>query len=161
MANSELDFNRDVEIDEHDIMRVNTDHPRLYKQWNDAYAESRQIKSRKKQRLSILKAQVALEIKNDPLRFGIDKATDKMVDICINNDGRIIKAERELIDAQYDEDVLSGAVEAFSHRKDSINNITKLVLNDWHSYPRDPAKVLDEIPEQYRRKIKIKVGDKT
>ena len=77
-------------------------------------------------------AELDLEIRNDPARFGIKKLSEKAIQSTIDGDEQFIKYKLKLIDLDREVNVATGQNTALARRGKALENLTKLVLRDYY-----------------------------
>ena len=164
MKSSELDFDKDINIDDRNLFSECQRQPKIFKYWADVYSKSKRRLKLKKHNLEILKAEITDAMRKSPKRYGLSehRVTEKAIEQKLLLNEEIQEKLRELIDAEYDQDILSYAVKSFEQRKDSLTLMVKLALSEWYSTPNLKTASNEEREKLHRvanRVIKVRVGD--
>jgi hypothetical protein len=109
--------------------------PKLAFEWGEALAEARKNTSLAKNNLKLIAAELDNDIRSNPAKFDLEKATDKAVEACVLTQICYQNAQQELIDAEYEEAVLQAFVFAVSDRKQQITNRANLHGQQYWSKP--------------------------
>lgn len=91
-------------------------------------------------------AELDLEIRNSPERFGLSKLSEKGVQSVIDRDPHFIKHKLKLIDLDRNVNVANSKNIHLSRRGKALENLTKLVLRDY--YFGDAAILGDQYKEK-------------
>jgi hypothetical protein len=91
-----------------------------------------------KERLEFTKAELDQDIRQNPDKYGLEKITDKVVEMTIPLQESYKKASREFIDAKFELNSAKGAVDACSQRKDSLQELVKLYIGSYFAGPKVP-----------------------
>jgi hypothetical protein len=110
--------------------------PRLYYDWAIYYADAKRDLATQKQKLDVVKAELAREIRSDPVRYNLDKVTETTVPACVLEQLEYKDANRDYINAQHRADVLGAAVAALEHRRRALENLVDLHGQNYFSQPR-------------------------
>lgn len=129
------DYKDDLKIDIQKLEICLRDQPELRHKWHVQGASANREKRLAKQRLDIVKSQLAAKARGadwDLLGFP-KKPTDQMVKDWIPQQQEHIDAELEYIEACYDAEILSGTKDDFDDRRASLTNLVKLYLNAYYA----------------------------
>ena len=102
-------------------------------------------------------AELDLEIRNDPARFGISKLSEKAVQSTIDRDPTFIEKKLKLIDLDRDVNDATGSNIRLTRKAKALENLTKLALSDYY-YSRDI--VGDELKDKLQTRRDQKAIDK-
>jgi len=95
-----------------------------------------------KENLDIVKAELSRDIRIDPDKFNIDsKLTESIVENTIILQSEYIAANHALLEAKYLADMAKGAVRAFDQRKDALENLVRLLGQQYFAGPKTPHDV--------------------
>lgn len=110
--------------------------PRLYHEHALHAADCRRKHAEAKAELELTEAELDREIRQNPMKFGIDKLTEKTVESCTVSSQRYQKALLNAIKAKHDLDVAEVAVETLNHKKYGLQDEVRLRLSDYFSEPK-------------------------
>lgn len=100
--------------------------PRTLRQWCDKLAGAERKAKLAKRKLRVVKAELSRVVRQNPHKYSIFKVTDTCVEdavVCISD---YKTAETELIDAEYNRDMLKNMVSSLHERGEQIGNEVKL-----------------------------------
>lgn len=130
----DLNYKQDLRIDKDALEECLVEQPELYGKWSTAWAEAVKERDQSKEQLNLVKADLDMKLRKSWDILGFDKKpTDMAITtwICAQKDYR--DANFHLIQATYNVNVLEAAKWAFQHRKDALDNLTKLFLSNYYS----------------------------
>lgn len=143
-----LNYEQDLYIDDSALDLEWLQQPMLMLKYTEAAASARREVDRTKELLGIEKAELDKEIRKNPEKFDIEKITESIVISTIILKPSYKKIQSNLIDCQYEYQMLQGAVQAVEQRKQSLENMTKLLGLQYFAGPKMPR----DIPYEVRRK---------
>lgn len=88
-----------------------------------------------KARLAVVAAECDRQIRKDPQKYGLIKATEGTVPHAVAEHRRHQAAMEEYLNAKYEANVLQAVVDALQHRKASLQGYTDLWLRQWYADP--------------------------
>ncbi len=135
--------------------------------WNTAINERNDLKievERKKEKIDELKAKLDLEIRKDPDEYDLDKITEPAIESAIKSNREYKKAleemyelKKDLNEAQSRANRLYSCVASMEQRKTALENLVKLINQQYFSTPSEPR----DLSHEYYKKIqKNKKGAK-
>ena len=131
---ADLNFEDDLRIDQDALEECLVAQPDLYAKWSTAHAQAIKERDMAKEALNVVKADLDMKIRKSWEILGFDKKpTDMAITTWICAQEEYKDANFHLIEATYSVNVLEGAKWAFQHRKDSLDNLTKLFLSNYYS----------------------------
>ena len=95
-------------------------------------------------------AELDLEIRNDPERFGISKLSEKAIQSTIDKDPAFIEKKLKLINLDRDVNAATGENIRLTRRAKALENLTKLAMRDYYFMDRDIMS--DELKEKLRKR---------
>jgi len=129
----ELSFQDDFRIDEHDLVTESYKQPMLAFNYACAQAEATRERDKKKQTLEITKAELDSDVRANPGRYGIEKITENVVSSTILSDEKTQQAQADLIQAQYELNILQAAVDSIVYQKKAmIDNLVELMKMNYY-----------------------------
>ncbi len=149
----ELNFEKDLRIDEDALDIEFLNQPNLYFKYSREQAKAKAELERAKQSFEIARAELASDIRKNPDTYGLVKATNDAVnetilsylgDTRMSNEPVQITQEK-LLTIQHDYDLVNAALRAIEQRKSSLENLVKLMLGNYFSAPLEPRNLSDEV----------------
>jgi hypothetical protein len=157
----EINYEQDLYIDEAALDIEWLNQPMLMLQYTELAAAARREVDRVKEKISVVRAELDKEIRSDPEKFDILKVTESAISNCILIQKRYTEIQNDLIDAQYDYQMKQGAVQAVEHRKQALENLSKLLGLQYFASPTTPRDLPREVQQQQEKKRvnqTIKIG---
>jgi len=108
----DLDFTEDLTIDEFALDEAWVEHVNLYVKYANLASEAKRDCDLAKEKLEHVKAQLSLDIRDNPKKFGLEKITEGTISAVIEIEPDHIEANRAFIKTKYRQDVLMNAVRA-------------------------------------------------
>lgn len=127
---------------------------RLYGEWSKKLAEARYHMDRMKAKYDLVWAESALEIRNNPKHFGIERLTEGLIADNLTTMPGIVKAQRTLHKAKLQVDLCEGVVRGLDHKRSSIQSLVTLVVNNLHSTPAIRSEVRGNYEQAQKKKIR-------
>lgn len=137
-----------LEIHENALEKDCTDHPRKVFLWGQELARIRKETKLAKHNLKLMSAQLNRDIRQNPIHFGLEKTTEAAIEATIIGEATYQAAQTDLIDAEYEEEVLEAFVEALRDYKDELRN---MVLLHGQQYWSKPDTTVDSRAEAMKR----------
>ena len=135
----ERDIQKDVTLNRFRLEKCSEEQPAVFHYWAEKEAEIKAAKDKADNRLDLIKAEVELEIRNNGgEKYG--KLTEAKVVAIIETNPDVIKAKKELVEVKEQANLVSAAVRAMEHRKDQIENLTRLWIGSYYARPEVTAK---------------------
>ena len=131
---TDLNYEKDLNIDKDSLEDCLVEQPELYAKWSTIWADAQRERDQAKDNLNVEKARLDMKIRKNWDILGFDKKpTDMAITtwICAHDDFR--KVNFALINATHAVNVLEAAKWAFQHRKDALDNLVKLYLNNYYA----------------------------
>ena len=130
----DLNYEKDLHIDKDSLEECLVEQPELYAKWSIIWADATQERDHAKENLNIVKAELDMKIRKSWDILGYDKKpTDMAITTWICAHDKYRKANFELIQKTHAVNVLEAAKWSFQHRKDALDNLVKLYLNNYYS----------------------------
>lgn len=96
-----------------------------------------------RENLDFVKANLDMEIRTDPNKFGVDKVTEGAIKSAILSNDSYKQASNAYINAKYENNVAKGAVRSFDQRKTMLEVLTKLHGQQYFAGPKTPQNITD------------------
>lgn len=164
--NNDLDFDKDIAINDSDLVEELRKQPQLYYKWSKKAAYSEFDSGTAKDKLDIIKSEVELRIRKNPQLHGLtDKPTEAQVKAVVNTNRKVIKAQKNFRKAVRIEKIFSKAERAFEHRKKSLEGLVYINQRLYFASPKTDRQTQQEVDEkslisQARTKRNIKRREK-
>jgi hypothetical protein len=154
------DYALDLFIDDQALDIEWLEQPSLVLKYHQIQAASRKKVDQLSDELDVLKAQLDREIRSKPESFGIDvKVTEAVVQNTILLDEGYKDLKQDLIDANYEHRMATGAVSAVEHRKPALENLVRLLGQQYYAGPVVPRDLSAEVLKKTnQKKIDSSVG---
>lgn len=128
-------YQEELEIDQHCLDEEWVEQPRLYFKYSEMLADAKYDVDKARERRDIKRANLDLEIRQDPEAWGINKIVEAVVTNTILLDDDFRKVQDEYHKAQHTVEILQAAVWAFGHRKTALENLVRLHAAQYYSTP--------------------------
>lgn len=133
-----MNYEKDMYIDENALDIEFLEQPSLMTRYSQLLADARRDRDLAKEALELAKAEINLDIRDNPEKYGLEKVTDKAVEACILMEDSYKEAQKEFNDANYEVNLLFGVVSAIDHRKSALENLVKLHGQNYFAGPQVP-----------------------
>lgn len=154
-----MNYEKDLYIDDSALDIEWLDQSMLFMKYARHAAEARRTLDETKQALDIKKSEVDKAIRENPDAFGIEKVTEGAIQSAILTEGGYQEAYQIFLDAKFESDMASNAVQAFNQRKEALENLVKLNGQQYFSGPKVPRDIHWEREEKIKR-AEDKIGKK-
>ena len=134
----ERDIQKDVTLNRFRLEKCSEEQPAVFHYWAEKEAEIKAARDKADNRLNLIRAEVELEIRNNAEKYG--KLTEAKVAALIETNPDVIKVKKELVEVKEQANLVSAAVRAMEHRKDQIENLTRLWISSYYARPEVTAK---------------------
>jgi hypothetical protein len=156
------DFSKDVSLDLSNLDEDAVKHSVLFAEWAKKWADAVFERDRIKEKLTVFKAELDQRIRMSPEEFSPSgtKLTETMISQIIILDIDHQKLSQELIEAQYNVNILASAKEAFEHRDRKFSVLVELFKSNYF-VGKQPNKQLQEsfevkAEESQKENLKLK-----
>lgn len=105
----------------------------MVRYWSEKTAEAQAKYDEAKSKLDIVAAELNLEIRKNPDKYGIDKLTETTINAIVitHPDHRI--ATKKVNEARYNLDMAKAAINGLEHKKRALTLLTELFVRDYYS----------------------------
>ena len=145
-AEKQTDFEKDISINKYKLDEECISHSSLYARYGNMQVEAKTNLNNAKDRLELVEAERNLAIRKELADLGT-KATEAMINSLLVADSEVIKAKKEVRNAEDIYASLTVALQAFEHRKSELDNLVKLYCAGYYSVP-STGEVKKNINEQ-------------
>lgn len=142
-----LDFEKDISINKYKLDEECLSHSSLYSRYASAQASAKTGVTRAKDNLELVEAERNIAIRKE-LADKKEKVTEATVNSILIMDKEVIRAKREVREAEDVYAKLCVAVQAFEHRKSELDNLVKLYCAGYYSTPTSSSETRKNINEQ-------------
>jgi hypothetical protein len=134
----EKDFRKELAIDQYNLSEEWLDQALKYAEWAEEAVDASFEYDKAKEKFELTRAEIEKEIREDPGRFGLIKATEGAITNAILNDPRYQESSSMLLETKRNWKIMEIAREAFEHRKKALEKLTDLYLNKYYAEPYIP-----------------------
>lgn len=145
-----INYEQDMQIDPSALDIEWLGQPSLTMKYAEYAANTKREEALAKERLDVVRAQLDNEIRSNPERFGLTKATEASIQSAILLQNEYQEASREYIDARYEADLAKYAAGAISDRKEALENLVRLHGMQYFAGPTIPR----DLNKEWEAKIK-------
>ena len=133
-----MSYEQDMYIDESALDVELVEQPTLMSRYSRLLAEARRDRDLSKEALDLKKAEIDLDIRDNPEEYKLVKVTENAITNCILMEEDYQTSQKEYHDANYEVNVLQGVVSALEHRKSALENMVKLYGQNYFAGPAVP-----------------------
>jgi hypothetical protein len=126
-----------IEVDQHNLDEEWCVQPGKHQRFCEALAEAQLDADQAKAKLELTEAKIKVQARQDPRKFGFEKATDDVVDTVVKGSKSYHTALEALNQARYKVNVLRARVEASEHKKRALENLVELHGRAYFAAPKD------------------------
>jgi len=146
-----MDYEKDIKIDEDSLDLEWLDQPALFMKYARHLAQARRTQDEAKQEIDVVSADIDRQIREKPEDFDIVKVTEGAIKSALLTEPDYQIAYKKYLDAKYEADMASNAVQAFNQRKDALENLVRLHGQQYFAGPRLPRDLSDERKKQEKK----------
>ena len=146
-----MNYEKDIRIDDSSLDVEWLEQPALFMRYAKHSAEARRLLDEAKQKLDVTKAEVDKAVRENPEACGIVKVTEGAVQSAILTNADYTEAYQEYLNAKYEADMASYAVQAFNQRKEALENLVRLHGQSYFAGPKIPRDLTWEREEKQKR----------
>jgi len=148
-----MNYERDIKIDETALDLEWLDQPVLFLKYSKHLAQMRKEVDEARQEVEIKKAEVDRKVRETPEAYGIEcKVTEGAIASAVLTEDEYQEAQKHYLEIKYEMDMAQGAVNAFTQRKEALENIVKLYGQQYFAGPRVPRDLTWERKEKQKRR---------
>ena len=127
-----------LEPDKDDLVGEWTKQPGYFYEYAVRLADSRKAYAEVKAELDLVEADIDMDIREDPAKYGIAKVTEALISNTIKRQKDYRDKQKALIQAKHTMDELDAAVRALEHKKAAIEGLVTLRMAEYYSEPKIP-----------------------
>jgi len=139
----EFQYEEDLEIDPDALDTEWMNQPRLYQRYAEQLAIADREAKHRKEKMDTKRAELTLQAHMDGID-GLEKLTEAKVSAWIQTHPEYQAVKEDLIEAEYEAQLLKGAVMAFSQRKNALENLVILHGQQYFASPKLPRDLAGE-----------------
>ena len=132
------DYSNDVRIDTEQLDLEWVKQPQLYHKYLEEAIFARDARDRAKQRRDVVAAEVGKDIRANPSKYGLDKATETAITTLIPTAPAYKEAIETYSQACLEADLVQAAVSAIEMRKSALENLVRLHATSYFAGPTEP-----------------------
>lgn len=140
-----LDFAKEIQINVNELDIEWLKQPELFLEVAQGAADAKLDADRLKEVLDRTNADLNLEVRGDPERFGLDTSgrgpTEGAIHAVILSHPKYTSAKDEYLQAVHRMDILNAAVRAFDHRRAALERLVILHGQSYFAGPREPRQL--------------------
>lgn len=121
--------------------------PQLVAQYNEAAVRAKDERDRLKERLGVIMAEVADDVRKSPGTYGLEKPTKDAVDAAVLQSRKYRTANDQYLQARLDADLCQVAANAIEARKSTLEGLVKLMAMNYFATPTEPR----DLSAEYQR----------
>jgi hypothetical protein len=131
--------------------------PELYRRYAAKLADAKFQLDEAKSAQDVSEAEVSLDIRSNPARYGIEKVTEDGIKIRVLLHARVRESVAAVNTARHKVGMLEAMVRALEHRKTTLENLVVLKTQDYYAEPKVPVVAGDSarrsMEESTRRQV--------
>jgi hypothetical protein len=148
----ELNYEQDLIIEDTALDLECLDQASLFMKYAKHLAETRREVDEAKQNVDIVRAETDKKIRESPEKYGLEKITEGAVQAVVLTEKEYKKAYQDFLDAKYESDMASNAVQAMNIRKDMLEALIKLNGQSYFAGPKVPRDLSLEASKREKQK---------
>jgi hypothetical protein len=112
--------------------------PQLYRKYAELKADAKLKLNKAHENVKVVRSELVLKAKRGGEELLGCKATDPVTEAYYRTHEKYKKAKEEMIQAEYEYNILEGAVWSFQQRKEALENEVKLWAGSYFAGPTEP-----------------------
>lgn len=134
----ELNYEEDIRIDPDALDVEWLGQPELMRKYAKHAADRKAAMDEAKESLDIVKAHIEMEIRANPVDYGLAKPTESSIQSTILLQDEFQEASKVYQDSRYEYEIALAAVRAVDQRKTALENLVKLLNASYFAGPQSP-----------------------
>jgi hypothetical protein len=156
-----LDYENDLHLDRDELDIDWEAHPMRSFGYSLAVAEAKRVLDDLKREHRLLVAETYLDVKKNPEDYDLpDKPTVDQVKSAAESDEQCEDMYRKVINAQYELNVLQGALKALDDKKSAMENLVRLHGQSYFSTPQTDQEGGETLSDMKRDRVKATIKKK-
>lgn len=148
---SEINYQKDTHIDDTALDIEWLDQAELMRKYTFLESKMKYEVDLLTEELSILRAELDRDIREDPEAFGITKLTEGAISNTIILQDEYKEKQKELIEARHEHNNAKGAVESMQHKKYALQGLVELFGKNYFAGPSVPRNLNYEVAQKMKR----------
>lgn len=158
-----MNYEQDVRIDPDALDLEWLEQSALMMKYTKHAAVTRDLMDKAKEKLDFVKAELDLDIRNNPSAYNLPKITEGAIASAISLNEKYQKAVEDYNEARFENEVAQGAVRSIDQKKTALENLVRLFQASYFAGPSVPRDLTEEYLKQENQKqanrgVKINVG---
>lgn len=137
------EFEQDLAIDPNELDVQAAMQGELFFKWAEKSVNAVKKQDAAKFRLEVLGAKLSNKARKDPASFGLDKVTDKAIDMAVKISAEYQEAQEEWFSAKSNADMLKEAVKAMEQKKRMLEVLITLHGQQYFAGPAVPRNLVE------------------
>ena len=142
-----------LQINELELEKAWADQPRLCWRWNRKLAKAKKQVSNAEKKFELVKAKLGKNIRENPEAYKLRKNTNDAVSEVLICQDLYQEAYNEIIEAQYEVDLIKAVTAAINDKKYALQDLVQLYLNEYYAEPSKKGHNKEAIDEMEQRAI--------
>lgn len=152
-----MGYEKDMYIDERSLDVECLEQASLMVKYSQKLAEARMERDLAKEALDLLRAEIDLNIRDDPEAFNLTKVTEAAITNRILQEEDYQDAQRTYNNANYEVNLLQGVVSAIEQRKSMLEKLVQLHGQQYFAGPAIPHNI-SEVRQQRKAEAEESIG---
>jgi len=152
-----MNYEEEMNINENELDVELLEHPSLMARYSYKLAEARREKDLAKEALDLKKAEIDLDIRDNPESYKLTKVTEAAINNCILMEREYQDAVKDYNEANFEVNVLQGVINAIEHRKSALEQLVKLYGQEYFAGPAVPHD-LTALRKERKARIENRIG---
>ena len=158
------EFESDIKIDPSQLDVEAVNQADLFFKWAERSVEAKEHLDRMKFKLEVYEAKLVIEVRDDPGKYRIEKATIDSVAAAVKKSPKYVEARNYVIEAAKVHALLSNAVMAMEQRKRMLEVLITLHGQSYFAGPSTPRNLVQacmDAKKETTSQVNKKQGDRT
>lgn len=147
----DFDIKNDLKINKYKLDEECLTHASTYNRYAEMATKSKTELARAKDKLALVTAQRNIAIREEASKSK-DKITERMFDSLLETNKEVLKAKKELREAEEVNATFNAMLDSFDHRKSELDNLVKLYCAGYYSVVGNKKETSTETTEKDIRK---------
>lgn len=159
MATEKIDYGKDLSIDKYTLDEEWVKQAHLYNEWSVLLAEAELERDKAGDNISLVKAELDLDVRSDPSKYGLAKTTEESVKSVVLTNVKYKNALDDYNQKKYNYRIIQSAIESLNHKKYALDNLVKLYLSEYYLKDAPPPMertTADELNNDPKLKDRLK-----
>lgn len=140
-------------IDKHRLDEELEKQADLYRDYAEQLADAKLDLNEESDLLEVIEAEVSMEIRGNPGKFGLDKVTEDVIKKAVILHPNVRQAKKAVNQAKHKVDILLAATMGLSHKKDALGNMVYLHTSGYFAEVKLPSEKKGEVDDMRRKKM--------